>query len=748
MTTYSDALPASGTSMTGDIRANVSASIKGDRSGWDVSWSLYLYATNNSGFPWQNSGANAWLDVGGTRRRSWSGGYDFPSGHGTGYTIGLGSGSYFLPVTGDGTGSLAVAFAFDDSGSLGAGSGSGTYTLPSILEAPNAPTAITSSYVSDSQASVGWTNNYPSNGAPVTNNLRESINGGAFAQSLSIAATSSVDASTAVNRKTIFQVNAENDTGVSAWSASSPAVFTTPAAPTDVAAAKDASLNIVVSLTPHVAFTEHEHVIVHGTVSGGVTAWDGSPLTALAAGTSTYTHTAPDSGSLHVYKISARNTDTGALTSAEVVSNTVQLLAAPNKPTLPALGPFVDKAKAFIPAWVHNPVDTTPQKAYELGYSTDGGSTWSTTGKITSTTSAKTFAASTYAADVALTVRVSTWGEATSGGRETTGASSWSDLATVTFKTRPVVTVTAPADAGTYTRSALTVALGFSQAESATFVNATIKLYDATPALLETLLSTTRASTLMDTAVDDGVSYSVTVTVIDSNGLVSDEAESDFSVAYTLPVPAVVTATYLPDIGWTQLGLTIASPGAGQVAATLVTIKLTIDGATETVYDEYPSASTLTLLDTFPTIFGTNDYTVTTISNDGATTNTLATVVTAEEEWGFLSTGEGFSEVVKFGGNFELEAAPSVDSTLFKAAGRSRPIALYGTTGDLIVTGSCLVAAGFGSTADELEAFLLIPGKAGYRDPSGKRIRGLVTGQVARQDSLLGSFSYTVTETS
>jgi len=123
-------------------------------------------------------------------------------------------------------------------------------------------------------------------------------------------------------------------------------------------------------------------------------------------------------------------------------------------------------------------------------------------------------------------------------------------------------------------------------------------------------------------------------------------------------------------------------------------------------------------------------------------------VVTAEGDWGFLSTGSGFSEVVKFGGNFELEASPSVDSTLFDAAGRSRPIALYGTGGDLIITGSCLVAAGFGSTADELEAFLKIPEKGGYRDPSGRRIRGKVDGKVSRQNSMLGTFSYTVTETS
>jgi len=46
---------------------------------------------------------------------------------------------------------------------------------------------------------------------------------------------------------------------------------------------------------------------------------------------------------------------------------------------------------------------------------------------------------------------------------ESATVSPWSDLEMVTFKTRPVVTVTAPADAGTYTKAALSVELGFSQ---------------------------------------------------------------------------------------------------------------------------------------------------------------------------------------------------------------------------------------------------------------------------------------------
>jgi len=160
----------------------------------------------------------------------------------------------------------------------------------------------------------------------------------------------------------------------------------------------------------------------------------------------------------------------------------------------------------------------------------------------------------------------------------------------VTYKTRPVVTITAPADSGTYTKSALTVELGFSQAESATFVNATIKVLQGTT-VLETLISSTRASTLMGTAVANGVSYSVTVTVIDSNGLTSTLVTSAFSVVYTLPPAAGVTATYLPDSGIGQIGLSFPEAVATEAVMTGVTITRTIDGVAESVVSEYPAAS-------------------------------------------------------------------------------------------------------------------------------------------------------------
>jgi len=662
----------------------------------------------------------------------------------------MGSGTGTVAHSSNGTKIASGSYAANDSagGNFGSANGSWSLGLTTIVDKPDTPTSVSASYVDDENVSVSWSRPSVTNDAPNTSQVRKQVNGGSWSELSPVSVTSSLVIAASANTKRILQVRESNSAGTSSWSSSSNAVYTTPAAPTGLSAVKDASLDINLAFTPNVAFTEHQHVVEHGTVAGGVTTWDGAELATLTSGTSTYKHVAPDAGNMHVYRVFARNLDAGGRTSAKVTSNTVQLLVAPNKPTLPTLAAFVDKAKDFSPTWVHNPVDTTAQTAYEFGYSTNGGAAWSSTGKVVSSASTKTFVASTYAADVALTVRVRTWGQATTGGSDGTGASPWSDQATVTFKTRPVVTITGPTDLSTYAKSALTVNLGFSQSEAATFVNATIKLYDGASTLVESLVSTTRAATLMDTAVDNGSSYTVTVTVRDSNGLVSDEVVSSFSVAYTLPVAAVVTATYLPDSGIGQLDITIADPGAGQAAATLVTITRTIAGVVETVIAEYPKSASLTILDMTPTINGTNDYNVTTISADGATADTLVSMVTAEPFWAFLSAGSGFSTIISFKANLQFASSPTRSSVLVEASGRSRPIALFGESGTLEVSGSVQLLADMGSSPQEVEAFILTSRIVCYRDPSGRRMFGALTGAVDSPSSHASGFQFKVSEAS
>lgn len=141
MTDIAGTVANPGTSMTCEIRSTITATARVDLSGWDITYNLRLIATNSSGYPY-NNGVNSTgsVSVEGTTRGSWAGTYNFPSGHGTGYSITLVStGSYFKPVTADGTGSVALANAFSGYGGtpLGSGSSSGSLTLPTILLGPS-----------------------------------------------------------------------------------------------------------------------------------------------------------------------------------------------------------------------------------------------------------------------------------------------------------------------------------------------------------------------------------------------------------------------------------------------------------------------------------------------------------------------------------------------------------------------------------------------------------------------------------
>lgn len=718
-----------------------------------VSWALYLYR-GNSDTPWNNSGsgwsASAPGGASGTFPAYRFGG----TGTGTNYSgtpvggrVLIASGGDWVTHNPDGTGSTTVSASHAAGSTLGTASiGATGFGLTTLKQAPGVPTSVVATRISDTQVGLTWTNNHASNGAPTTNEVQVSVNGGAFGAPTSIAAATSLTISAAANQKIVVQVRASNAAGTSAWSASSAAAYTTPAAPTAVVAAKNGAGNIEVSWAPHVAFTEHTHVVEHGTISGGVTTWDGSPLGSVSAGTSLYTHSAPNPAQVHVYRVSAKNTDVGALSSATVLSNSVQLLIAPNAPTLGTVPAFAAKTLALDIPWVHNPADTTAQTAYEFSYSTNGGSSWTSTGKVTSTAAFRTIAANAYAAGVTLTVRVRTWGQATTGGSEGTGASPWSATKAVTFKTRPTVSITSPANASTVTQATLTVVLAFAQAEAATFVQASIELYQGAT-LLEQITSTTLAGTTFATKVLDGVSYTVKATVLDSNGLTSTQASSTFSVDYTNPVTAVVVATYLDDSGIGQLDVTIPAAGGGAVAAVFITITRTIGNQVETIVDHYPvSAGVYTFLDITPTIHGLNEYTATTFSVDGATALAELDLETDEDRWAFLNTGAGFTSIVKFYGNLVLGSATARRTALVVAAGRRTPIALFGQTKTLDVQGSATIVAGDGSTVEEIEAFILDAGLTCYRDPSGRRMFGAVKGSFSGRSARTAEFGYTVSE--
>ena len=733
------------TGTAGIIRINVSESGQNAAANTSVvNYAFYLIenTVNNSTFANGIGARVEWYGV----TVLWSGTFNFDWRGGGNQTTLIASGSFTVGHNPDGSAYVNVAGFINSTGTSGAGGPANVLqgiTLTTLKVIPALPTAFTATRVSDTQINLAWTQANASNGEPTVNVIEVSRNNAAYTSLVSLGNVRSASVAAVANQKLQYRITSGNAAGGTGW-ATSTIAYTTPAAPTNTLAAKNASLDIDVSWTPNVGYAEHTHEVWHGTVLAGVTTWDGAALATVPSGTSTYTHAAPDPSKVHVYEVRAV---AGALQSAFAVTNSVQLLIAPNAPTVPGMPAVVDKASAVTFAWTHNPADTTPQTAYEFSYSTNGGGAWTTTGKVVSTANSRAIAANTYAANVALTTRVRTWGSATTGGSDGTGASPWSATRTVTYKTVPTATVTAPANGGTINDATIRATVGFAQPEGATFVKASLELWQG-GALIETLDSNIQVGITFATQAQNGLSYTVKAKVQDSNGLWSAQAQSTFSVVYLAPVPATPDLVYLPDSGYGQLTLSIPAPGAGQSAATTVTIVRSINGVAETLVQDYPVSDTImTFLDTTPTIHGTNSYTITTKSALGAQSTTTDELVTTECRRAYLSKGQGFGVVTVFGGNLSVSEDLNVASDTIQAAGRTKPIGLYGMETSVKLKVQSFIFKGFGSTIDELRSILLLPGKACYRDASGRRVFGSVKGSVAYKKTDRGDLSFTIEET-
>lgn len=715
-----------------------------------VAYNLWLLERGGSNQAWNGGSPGVPYEVSWHNVESWASGtfgFDFrPGGF---QNVLIVSSSRTVGHAADGSRGLTIRGYIGYTGSSTAGGPTDVYQdlwLTQLTLQAVAPSNVTATRVSDTQVDLTWTNG---NGDPrrptVLNAIQKRVNGGEWVTVASMNATTAASVAVAANEKSEFRLMAYNDQGWVGYGYPPNPVYTTPAAPSNVTATKDAALDITIAFAENVGYEEYVHQIQHGVDVGGVITWDAGNLAQLASGVLSYKHVAPNAGQRHVYRVRAA---VGALNSAWVQSPVVQLLTAPSKPTIPAQPAFANRAAVFRLPWVHNPIDSTPQTKFQVRRSTDGGTTWTTGAKTTSTNQYFDFAANTFAANATVQFQVRTKGAYDSGSDGDASYSPWSDAAVVTFKSLPTATVPVPANGSTINESTIRANVGFAQAEGATFVKAQLELLQGAT-LLETLESAIQVGITFSTPAQNGLSYTVRARVQDSNGLWSAWASTTFNVTYLAPVPAVATTGYLPDTGYGQINLTIAAPGGGQAAAATVTIDRTINGVTENLVTNYPASSVMTFLDTTPTIHGTNTYTITTRSALGAQSTTTVDLVTTECRRAYLSKGAGFNNVVVFGANLEVSEALGVASDTIQAAGRTKPIGLYGveTTVQLKVKSFIFEREGF-STIDQIRSILLVPGKACYRDSSGRRIFGSVKGGVSYKKSTRGDLSFTLTETS
>lgn len=419
---------------------------------------------------------------------------------------------------------------------------------------PAAVTGLTITRNSDASFSLNWTN-HASSGAPYDSILvQRSTDGAAWATvtTLSGAATSYVNSGTSADHRYQWRIVARN-TGGQAIGAPSAMWQTTPAAPTQITAVKDAGANIVVKWknNSRLNYTGTTWEVSESSDAGAN--WTVKTST-LAVGTTTYTHVAPSTVLTHRYRVRLKSAVGVTLYSAYVTSSDVQLPTAPYAPTnlKPTTAQNATLATTFT--WVHSSLDTAPQTAYQFRHRAVGSPTW-TTLTITSPNSLHVLPANTYTNGVDIEWQVATKGLSASYG-------PFSASAVTPTGYPPTATLETPWDGSAYDSSQLVVTWGYYDTGGATAQTAwVVRLLSEAGVLLETKSGSDETSVPMDTALQDGLTYTVEVYVQDADGMWNTDSpiwaadgRATFHAQFDPVYPAQVNGLiYNPDTGSVEI---------------------------------------------------------------------------------------------------------------------------------------------------------------------------------------------------
>jgi len=410
-------------------------------------------------------------------------------------------------------------------------------------------------------------------------------------------------------------------------------------------------------------------------------------------------------------------TEFAALASAWAESNEVAVLSPPNAPTNLG-GPAIRDATEDVTwTWRHNPVDSSPQEAFQIRHRIAEDS-FTTEDPVASSVSAWVLPGGTYSNPDTIEWQVRTKGQHDD-------YSPWSAVATSPTSTRPTVLINTPADESTVGSSTLTVEWGYAQAEASPQAGWTVELYDDADVLVETRSgSGTDTSAALATVLPDDTTWTVRVRVQSAAGLFSQWDEATFAVAYPLPPVPVVAVEWDADTATTAVTVTVPDPEEGEVAADHVDVYRAIDdGPFDLIATGVPLGSVVT--DYAPTVAGTNRYRADAVSDlPSVQTSTIVDLVTpqpGDEASVWLSGGPGFSQACRLSSNIQI--TPSADRAvrvLHRFAERDDPVEFtsagtytsWSVSGDVIST-----SVRPGSPAQEWLDLARLPGPFLLRAP-------------------------------
>ena len=300
-------------------------------------------------------------------------------------------------------------------------------SVPAITySAPNAPSNCSASRNSDTQATVTWSNGSTSTTQPRTAVLVErQTDSGSWVQvaSLSASATNYTDNGISADHRYAYRVRSSGNGGTSGYSTSG-YIYTTPAAPSSVSAAKDSASSVTLSAEGLPAWAEGYEV--GRTADGG-----GSWQTVGTADTFPWTDASAPAGTIR-YRVRSYR---GDLYSAYVESNSITTITPPLAPTVQALPSVVATGSTVAVQWTPNHPDGSAQTQAQVEYTIGDGSPQTATVEGASTSYALPESATAAAGTVKVRVR-------THGVDPDWGA--WSAYSTVAVAVPPSAHFTTP----------------------------------------------------------------------------------------------------------------------------------------------------------------------------------------------------------------------------------------------------------------------------------------------------------------
>ena len=442
--------------------------------------------------------------------------------------------------------------------------------------------------------------------------------------------------------------------------------------------------------------------VVRASTNGG-SSWS-TLASPSGAGMVTWTHAGASQTLTWVYQVQLQVGGESSGWSAS--SNSVGPVAAPFAPSNLDAGGVFDPAAASTWSWRHNPADTTDQTAFEIQHRIQGSPSWSTTGKITSSDSSRTWGAGSFVVGQLYEWQVRTWGlHAT--------VSPWSALSTVATSSTPVAGI---ATTSPYAASTLTAEGSYYHAESSPAAAMRWTLKTVAGTVLETASELIPASELVTHAfkatIEDGATYVVGLQVQSAAGLWSPEATKSLTAAFVKPPFPVASAVFSEADASVTLSFSAPDGTPAAVAVEVWRGGVRLAGGLPTVG---------TVVDRIPPLGEVVEYRVVSISGLPSAAVTVVTVSTVEAEpklW--LNGGDGFVLSASIEWNPEASFDVSVEQTGVRFAGREYEVPFWGEGAERqfrisgVVDSTAQVAA--------IEALVSARNTACYRDPDGRRI--------------------------